>query len=168
METLAAFVRSRQMCVYPKAIQESLEKPDVRNFLEGLEPIWDKITSSKLDHVVGKLLSRAHNGRRKLVFCHYRREIDEIARRLREKKVSVGVIDGRTSKKIRKELLCPLVDKELWNELLPQFHTTRKIPIYTKVTDYLKPEVLVVQIQTAAEGLKRDLTSLTRKVGSYR
>jgi len=153
METLAAFVRSRQMCVYPKAIQESLEKPNVRNFLEGLEPIWDKITSSKLDHVVGKLLSRAHNGRRKLVFCHYRREIDEIARRLREKKVSVGIVDGRTSKKMRQELLRPLVSKDLWNKLLPQFHTTRKIPIYTKVTDYLKPEVLVVQIQTAAEGL---------------
>ena len=153
IETLAAFVRSRQMCVCPKAIQESLEKENTWNFLEGLDPLWEKMTSSKLDHVVGKLLSRARNGRRKLVFCHYRREIDEIARRLREKKVSVGIVDGRTSKKARKELLCPLVSKDLWNKLLPQFHTSRKIPIYENVTDYLKPEVLVVQIQTAAEGL---------------
>ena len=153
MGMLAAFVRSRQMCVCPKAIQESLEKENTWNFLEGLDPLWEKMTSSKLDHVVGKLLSRAGNGRRKLVFCHYRREIDEITRRLQEKKVCVGVIDGRTSKKNRQQLLCPLIDKSLWNELLPKFHTTRQIPIYEKVTDYLKPEVLVVQIQTAAEGL---------------
>jgi len=153
IQTLAAFIRSRQMCVCPKTIQESLEKEGTRNFLEGLDPLWDKITSSKIDHVVGKLLSRGGNGRRKLVFCHYRREIDEIAQRLRDKNIAVGVIDGRTSKKDRKDLLCPLITKDLWNTLLPAFHTTCGIPIYAKVTDYLKPEVLVVQIQTAAEGL---------------
>jgi len=153
MHTFAALVRSRQMCVCPRAIEESLEKEDTWDFLGEMAPIWERMTSSKLDHVVAKLRSRAGNGRRKLVFCHYRREIDEISRRLRESKISVGVVDGRTPKKTRKELLHPLVTKELWNELLPKLHTTRKIPIYAMVNDYLKPEVLLVQIQTASEGL---------------
>ena len=51
------------------------------------------------------LIERRDNGRRKLVFCHYRGEIDLIVKQVCEAGMKVGVFDGRTPKKVREELL---------------------------------------------------------------
>jgi SNF2 family DNA or RNA helicase len=79
---------------------------------------------SKLDQVVAELLQRKGNGNGKLVFCHFRQEIDEIARRLREGGMDrVAVIDGRVTKTKKEDAL------------------------------QVGYETLILQIQTGCEGL---------------
>jgi SNF2 family DNA or RNA helicase len=80
--------------------------------------------SSKLDNAVAKMLERKANGCGKLIFCHFREEIDEIAERLRVGGMkSVATFDGRTSEFRRREILAE------------------------------GNEALVLQIQTGCEGL---------------
>jgi len=72
------------------------------NRLKGLNLSQDYIEafnhSSKLDYAVNKILQRKGNGAGKLIFCHFRQEIDEIADRLRKGGMTmVATFDGRTS-----------------------------------------------------------------------
>ena len=80
--------------------------------------------SSKLDYAVGKILERKDNGCGKLIFCHFREEIDEIAARLKAGGMTkVATFDGRTSNSKRYDIL---------ND---------------------KNDALILQIQTGCEGL---------------
>jgi SNF2 family DNA or RNA helicase len=80
--------------------------------------------SSKLDFAVQKILQRKDNGCGKLIFCHFREEIDEIATRLLQGGMKqVAKIDGRTSNGKRSEILAG------------------------------KNDALILQIQTGCEGL---------------
>jgi SNF2 family DNA or RNA helicase len=63
-------------------------------------------SSSKLDSVVAKILQRKDNGCGKLIFCHFREEIDEIASRLRNGgMLKVATFDGRTANSKRRAIL---------------------------------------------------------------
>jgi len=105
---LAILMRARQVCILPRLIK-------------GMS---NSSFSSKLDSVVASILHRKGNGCGKLVFCHFREEIDEVARRLRSGGMQmVATFDGRTSSSKRTAIL---------NE------------------GY---EALVLQIQTGCEGL---------------
>jgi SNF2 family DNA or RNA helicase len=80
--------------------------------------------SSKLDYAVGKILERKDNNCGKLIFCHFREEIDEIASRLRAGGMTkVATFDGRTTNSKRYDIL---------ND---------------------KNDALILQIQTGCEGL---------------
>ena len=80
--------------------------------------------SSKLDYAVKKILDRKDNGCGKIIFCHFREEIDEIATRLRSGGMTkVATLDGRTSNGKRFDVL---------ND---------------------KNDALILQIQTGCEGL---------------
>ena len=80
--------------------------------------------SSKLDFVIDKILAHKDNGNGKIVFCHFKEEIDTIARRLREGGIDkIATFDGRISGGKRLGIL---------NE---------------------KNDVLILQIQTGCEGL---------------
>ena len=74
--------------------------------------------------VVDKIVRNRSNRKRKLVFCTYRREIEILAQQLKNEGLNCGVMNGSSTKKQRKVVLS---DKTL--------------------------DVLVVQIQTACEGL---------------
>jgi len=105
---LAMLLRARQVCILPRLIK-------------GMSRCS---FSSKLDSVVASILERKGNGCGKLVFCHFRQEIDEVAHRLRCGGMQrVATFDGRTSSSKRVDIL---------NE------------------GY---EALVLQIQTGCEGL---------------
>ena len=124
--SFAMLVRARQAC-----ISASLMSGLVKLFIqEGLIGDGDYDISeamkyhSKIDAVCSKLIERRGNSRRKLVFCHYRGEIDLIEKQLCDAGVKVGVFDGRTPKKARDQLL---KDLEL--------------------------DVLILQISTGSEGL---------------
>lgn len=81
-------------------------------------------TQSKLDCVIASLLEKKDNGCGKLVFCHFRQEMDMIALRLRAEGVSVNVFDGRAvGMKKRQQLIEDAA------------------------------QVLILQIQTGCEGL---------------
>jgi SNF2 family DNA or RNA helicase len=122
---LALLLRARQSCIYPKLMKTTLdrlvEKGEIRDY-NSYKEAFDH--SSKLDAAVNSILERKGNGCGKLIFCHFREEIDEVAQRLRNGGMEkVATFDGRTSNGKRYDIL---------NE---------------------KNEALILQIQTGCEGL---------------
>ena len=125
IERLKLITKARQTCILPSMLKNSIKsliddclitKSD--NYVDGLT------SSSKLDAVIGTILERRENGNGKLVFCHFREEIDAIVNRLKKAGVtSVAIFDGRTSLYKRAKTLRETV------------------------------EILVLQIQTGCEGL---------------
>lgn len=102
---LALMVKARQMCVYPKMLKQDGQ--------------------SKIRTVVSTLQSRQHNARSKIIFCHYKAEMDILQKELAQLGFSVQIIDGRTTDTRRAQIL------------------QRQVP----------GQVLILQIQTCCEGL---------------
>ncbi|NDB63975.1 MAG: DEAD/DEAH box helicase, partial [Nitrosopumilaceae archaeon] len=87
---------------------------------------------TKIDSLVQTILTRKDNQRPKLIFCHFRGEIDMIKKRL-ENDFEIQTIDGRISTKQKKEILSNS------SNTIDDKKTTNKI--------------LILQIQTCSEGL---------------
>ncbi|MBM10178.1 MAG: hypothetical protein CMF69_11545 [Magnetovibrio sp.] len=124
--TFVRYLRAKQMCLYPRL----------------LDSIVDVYESSKLDTVANLIRKRRHNGRPKLVFAYFHHEIDELKKRLAG--MSVGILDGRTTE--RSALLASGQTAVDTLVMLPK-------EIAKLVGGYLQYQVLIVQIQTACEGL---------------
>lgn len=122
---LSMLLKARQSCTYPKLITKQLdkliEKGDINNY-DSYKEAFDH--SSKLNAAVNSILERKGNGCGKLIFCHFREEIDEIAKLLLNGGMEkVATFDGRTSNSKRYDILSD------------------------------KNEALILQIQTGCEGL---------------
>lgn len=116
---LSLLLRARQTCIYPKMMANRFTNI---NEYSAYKEAFDH--SSKLDYAVAKILEKKGNDCGKLIFCHFREEIDEIAARLKAGGMTkVATFDGRTTNSKRFEIL---------NE---------------------KNEALILQIQTGCEGL---------------
>lgn len=122
---LPLLLRARQSCIYPKLMTKQLDKLVEQGLIRDYNSYKEAFDhSSKLDAAVDSILERKRNGCGKLIFCHFREEIDEIAMRLRKGGMEkVATFDGRTSNSSRFQIL---------NE---------------------KNEALILQIQTGCEGL---------------
>jgi SNF2 family DNA or RNA helicase len=122
---LPILLNARQSCIYPKLMAKRLDYLVKKGFLSDYSSYKEAFdNSSKLDSVVKSILERKGNGCGKLIFCHFREEIDEIAARLRAGGLTqVATFDGRTSGGKRFDIL---------ND---------------------KNEALILQIQTGCEGL---------------
>lgn len=117
--TLPMMVRARQCCILPKLLEGQVMKlresglvqldPDAIKGLDG---------ASKLDQVCEKIAGRKDNGRGKLIFCHYRAEIDHIASALEGAGMNVATFDGRTAHKERNGILT-----QKWDALILQIQT---------------------------------------------
>ena len=122
LNVLQLLVKARQTCIYPKLLEKHVDKfmkdgvESQSKFLKGTK------NSSKLNAVVNKIIERKTFGK-KLIFCHYRGEIDTLSEMLIEKKFSVATFDGRTTSSRRDEILTGNND------------------------------ILILQIQTGCEGL---------------
>ena len=123
---LPLLLKARQSCIYPKMVKTInsmnngnglLDQPPTQN------PTQNPTSTSKLDSVVGAILERKDNGNGKLVFCHFKEEINEIAERLLKNGLNVGILDGKITKVARRKMLTE------------------------------KKDVLILQIQTGCEGL---------------
>jgi len=123
--TLALLLRARQTCIYPKMISKAVDKFVRSGILKDYSTYKEAFnSSSKLDFAISKILANKGNGNGKLIFCHFREEIDEIAERLKAGGIeNVATFDGRTSYSKRHDILS------------------------------LGFEVLILQIQTGCEGL---------------
>ena len=105
-------MRAKQSCVLPRLVKHALIKP------------WLPLTTSKMDAVVNTILQRKDNGNGKLIFSHYKEEIDTLIHLLRQGGIQrIAFLDGRV--------------------------TIRQRAIILKE----KHDVLILQIQTGAEGL---------------
>jgi SNF2 family DNA or RNA helicase len=122
---LTLLLRAKQSCIYPKLMAKQLDKFVQMGFLRDYSSYKDAFEhSSKLDAAVNSILERKGNGCGKLIFCHFREEIDEIAHRLRRGGMEkVATFDGRTTSSNRFQIL---------ND---------------------KNDALILQIQTGCEGL---------------
>ena len=119
---LSLLLRARQTCIYPKLMVKRLLELGHLSDYSAYKEAFDH--SSKLDYAVGKILEKKGNDCGKLIFCHFREEIDEIAARLKTGGMTkVATFDGRTTNGKRFETL---------NE---------------------KNDALILQIQTGCEGL---------------
>lgn len=102
---LQLVLRAKQSCILPKMMASKLttmvEKRQIPR--EYLEKTW---SSSKLNNVVRTIVERKDNGNGKIVFCHYREEIDTLANRLRtEGQMNVVTFDGRNNVSSRQRIL---------------------------------------------------------------
>ena len=122
---LALLLHAKQSCIYPKLMEKKLDYLVNRGLIKDYATYKDAFNStSKLDAVINSILSRKDNGCGKLIFCHFREEIDEIAKRLCDGGMTkIATFDGRTNNNKRYEIL---------NE---------------------KNDGLILQIQTGCEGL---------------
>ena len=121
---LPCLIRARQVCIYPKLLKRVVEKHVENGALETDPDFMDAVEcNSKIDLVVKTIVERKNNTRNKIVFCHYRNEIDIISDKLIHHGIRVCTFDGRTS------------------------HSQRGV-VLGKPCD-----VLILQIQTGCEGL---------------
>lgn len=102
---LSLLVKARQTCVYPKLLKKNID-PFLKAQKNENSTFFLKATnsSSKINAVISKIKERRDEGK-KLVFCHYRGEIDEIKSQLEAEKFSVETFDGRTTNTKRDEIL---------------------------------------------------------------
>jgi len=116
---IGRMIQAKQSCIYPRLA--------CRKSVPQMPPCEDENYSSKISKVVRTILSRKDNGKRKIVFCHFRGEIDYIQARLTTAFPSLVVryLDGRTKENERRQILAP--DAAV--------------------------DVLILQIQTCCEGL---------------
>ena len=116
---IGRMIQAKQSCIYPRLA--------CRKSVPQMPPREDENYSSKISKVVRTILSRKDNGKRKIVFCHFRGEIDYIQSRLTTAFPSLVVryLDGRTKENERRQILAP--DAAV--------------------------DVLILQIQTCCEGL---------------
>jgi len=122
---LLLLLRARQTCIYPAMLMKSVPHMIRHTLLpKDNDYVSAVASSSKMDAVVQTLLQRKNNGNGKLVFCHFREEIDVLLQRLKDAGMDkVEFYDGRVSQAKRISVLAGHF------------------------------EVLVLQIQTGCEGL---------------
>jgi SNF2 family DNA or RNA helicase len=114
---LQAMLKARQSCILPALLTK--EFSELEYYDEALQ------SSSKLDALINLMISRKDNGNGKIIFCHFRNEIDTIAMRLRNGGYkNVAIYDGRNS------------------------NTKDGLKILSESAD-----VIILQIQTGCEGL---------------
>lgn len=116
-------LRARQACIMPSLLNKSIVKKLINTNLLSQEDCPSMNYSSKIDAVMDVILSRLTNNRGKIIFCHFQKEIDTIATRLRAKGLAnVFIYDGRIKK----------------TEFEKIINTA---------------EILIIQIQTGCEGI---------------
>ena len=107
MDRLRLFMQARQACILPKMLADKLgglvDKhlvPRHHDHTLGLAG------ASKMDSVVATLVGRLGNGNGKLVFCHFRQEMDELVSMLSKYNVNgMTTFDGRNSLSARAKIL---------------------------------------------------------------
>ena len=132
---LPIYMRSRQLCILPKLLNNAINELEefckymsydekamscinIENYKEALNH------SSKMDAIIKKILENKDNGNGKIIFCHFKEEIDTIEKRLIDGGINkIAKFDGRVKNEDRNDIL---------NE---------------------KNDVLLLQIQTGCEGL---------------
>ena len=103
---LPLMVRARQSCILPGLLKKFVDEATEMGLLEEDDDMHDAIShSSKLTTVCDTIIKNAENKKGKIVFCHYRGEIDFIKQKLEEAGMSVATLDGRIPVKDRKEIL---------------------------------------------------------------
>lgn len=115
---------ARQSCILPSLLRKRMEQYVDDNIIDNIDELDAGLNgTSKMDTVLNTIISRKSNQCGKIIFCHYRGEIDYIKDALSKHDLVVESFDGRVSQKDREKIL-------------------------TKHCD-----ILILQIKTGCEGL---------------
>ena len=152
---LPVFMLMRQACVMPSLASDLLQRrAGDREFWDENLEIPRAPSHSKISAVVAKVLENKKSGKRKLIFCQFRSEIRKIQSLLAEHNISASIMDGSTPKKERINVLAAPMNLHNWYDAFMCKKWLQKIEILSKlVNPWLERDVLIVQIQTACEGL---------------
>ena len=149
---LPMLTRARQCCVFPHLIQKAVRRMQQNGVIPATLNLKKITTCSKMTAVACHLAARCLNGRRKIVFCHYRGEIDLLAALLQKAAVTSQSIDGRASKRERELAMDYAVTERDFRTVCRRWNAEGSW-LYNNIESFLAPQVLIVQIQTACEGL---------------
>lgn len=120
----------RQCCVYPKLAVRYFRKRFRKECKRlKVKENFNDIGHSKISAVTNKIVENRNNGKKKLVFCLFIKEMELLKKILHKQGISAETVSGSTPKRLRQERLRAPENGEDG------------------------PEVLIVQIQTACEGL---------------
>lgn len=102
--SLVALLRSRQSCIMSNLMNKYI-MTIIDNGILPKEYVQVLDYSSKLDSAIEVILSRKDNGNGKIIFCHFKKEIDTIEQRLKQGGMNhIIKYDGRTDKKQLKSI----------------------------------------------------------------
>lgn len=168
-EYFAMLTRCRQVCILPSLAQPGftphpgiLQIPNeevVQNLIYDFKqsPIFHT-ESSKMNALMAKITENKDNNHDKLIFCHYRGEMDTLSRRIRaETNLRVSTIRGGMTAKARAAALSQNVNgNALYDALSPLFKKlTSNFPerLCDHILSYIKNDVLIMQIKSGSDGL---------------
>lgn len=124
---LSLLLHTKQVCIYPKLLSPKIDYLYKYGYINDYDySFYNEALnySSKLDNLIDDLIKNRTNNNGKLIFCHYRGEINEIYKRLRENNFNkIAIIDGRINEKTKNNIL------------------------------YNPKQILILQIQVGCEGL---------------
>ena len=105
---LPMLTRARQICILPQLLRSAFTKLKQRDIIPEHLNLRNINTTSKLSAILKVLYARSTKqnpdapSRRKLIFCHYREEIDTLGYALTQMGITNSTIDGRTKRRARK------------------------------------------------------------------
>ena len=101
----AILQQARQCCIDSRLLTKTIKSLREAGIVTTAVDVASQVSGhSKLNAVTRTILERPRSSR-KLIFCHYRKEIDILASRLDDAGLVVGTFDGRTGQDARKTLL---------------------------------------------------------------
>lgn len=98
---LSLYLQARQCCILPELVTNKVQKMADNNIIPYVDKSSFKYTS-KMDAVVATIIERKENGCGKLVFCHFKKEIDFLFQTLKQHGIeNILIFDGRINQNKR-------------------------------------------------------------------
>lgn len=150
----AIYTACRQACIYPTLLTDRWTHLLAFGLIDLDVRVPTINTHSKLTAVVNKIIERKQCGK-KIVFCHYRGEIDKIALMLNNAGIRTHKYDGRSTKRERRNILSSSTgwsDMFLYNRFNEDIQSSAET-LKMLIDPYLSNVVLIMQIKSGCEGL---------------
>lgn len=150
--TLASIIRSRQVCINPQLIKTALKTLQKKQIVGKDINLNHILTNSKTQAIVDQIISNMASGTRKIVFCHYRGEIDLLKNALENNNIPCSTFDGRTGSRQREFITDYAISKVEFSLVCKKWRNLAD-HIFPIVNQFVAPTVLIMQIKSACEGL---------------
>jgi SNF2 family DNA or RNA helicase len=149
--TLVWLIRMRQVCLNPLMLKKTYKKLIEDGIIENKDYFKNIKTQSKIQQIVETIQSR-NPKRGKIVFCHFHGEMDLLKEKLLEKKITVTILDGRAKPDQNRFATQKVIENKEFKLVCKKWANCDS-EIYKNIKKFMMPQVLIVQLQTASEGL---------------
>ena len=151
---LPAFVRARQVCVFPHLLETAIKRLQQRGLISSEIEIKKIKTCSKMTAVAKRIINgfKSKDDRRKIVFCHYNGEIELLKALLEKNSIACQTITGKTTKAKRETAMNYAISSKQFSSVCRAWRNSSEW-MFPNIDKFIAPRVLIAQIQTANEGL---------------